>query len=157
MTPMTASRLQSGRAHRRADLLHADRLARLEALVGLGVGGQHRDLLAHDHVHDRARVGRGAVGRLALADLKPRDPQLQGAPLLEQQEPAVGREELEDQVHDLVEHRGEVVGRDQRLGHLDEDLEDLVLVGEVEHHALALGGRIRRRAARRSSRGRSPR
>ena len=58
--------------------------------------------------------------------------------LLEQQEAAVDRQVLEDQVHDLVEHGLDVVGGDERLGDLDEDLEDLVLVGDVEDDALAV-------------------
>ena len=145
-----------GRAHRGADLLHADGLAGLEALVGLRVRGEHRHLLLHDHVHDRPRVRSAAVAGRTLARREPRDRELQRSPFLEEQEAAVGRQELEDQVHDLVEHGGEVVGGDERLGHLDQDLEDLVLVREVEDDAFSLGGRFRDRAAA-ASRGRSPR
>ena len=63
MTPMTESRFQSG-AHiaERICCMRID-IPALEALVGLGVGGQDGHLLLHDHVHDRARVRSAAVGR----------------------------------------------------------------------------------------------
>ena len=94
----------------------------------------------HDHVHDRPRVRRRAVGGLALLRLEPASSTAVRLPsvLFEQKVAAVGRKELEDQVHDLVEHGREVVGRDERLGDLDEDLEDVVLVRDVQRRALRL-------------------
>ena len=66
ITPITASRLQSG-AHiaERICCIRMD-IPGLEALVRLRVRGQHGDLLPHDHVHDRARVRRGRRRRSAL-------------------------------------------------------------------------------------------
>ena len=150
MTPITASRLQSG-AH------IAERICcmRIDSPASKRWSACASEVRTATFCRTTMSTivreyGVAAVGGRSLARPEARDRQLQGAALLEQEEPAVGRQELEDEVHDLVEHRGEVVGRDERLGHLDEDLEDLVLVGEVEDDALALGGRVRngdRRAA----------
>ena len=70
---MTESRLQSG-AHiaERICCMRID-IAGLEPLVGLRVGGEHGDLLLHDHVHDRPRVGRRAVGGRPLAATSKRE------------------------------------------------------------------------------------
>jgi hypothetical protein len=73
------------------------------------------------------------------------DPQLQGTLLLEEEEAPIDRQELEDQVHDLVENRREVVRGNERPGDLHQDLEDLVLVRDVQHHAFAIGRRLARR------------
>ena len=96
-------------AHRRSDLLEADGLARLETLVPLRVGSQHGDLVPNDHVDDRPGVRQGPVGRHPLSRLEAVDPEPQLALLFEEQESAVDREVLEDQVHDAVEHGLEVV------------------------------------------------
>jgi hypothetical protein len=124
------------RAHRGPNLLHPDRLTRLEPLVLLGVGGQHRDFLADHHVDDRARVRKGPVGRHPLPRLEAADAEPKRVLLLEEEEAPVDRQVLEDQVHDLVEHRLQVVQGNQRLCDLHEDLEDLVLVRDVEDDAL---------------------
>src|SRR5262249_61361123 len=52
---------------------------------------------------------------------------------------AVTGERREDRVIDVVENRLDVFHGDQRLGDLDQDLEDTVLVGGVEDGALAAG------------------
>ena len=155
ITPMTESRFQSG-AHiaericcMRIDIPASNRSSTWASDVSTAT------FCPHHHVHDRPRSTAADPSEVArAATSESADPQLQAALLLEQEESAVDGQVLEDQVHDLLEHRLDVVGRDERLGDLDEDLEDLVLVGDVERRR-ACGARWTRAPAPRPSRGRS--
>ncbi len=146
MTPITAEPLQSG-AHiaericcRRIESPLSKRWSVWASEVRIAT------FCLHDHVHDRPRVRRRAVRGLALLRLEARVREGQ-APvgLFEQKVAAVGRKELEDQVHDLVEHGREVVGRDEGLRDLDEDLEDAILVRDVQLRPPPLRGRVGKR------------
>ena len=110
------------RAHRRADLVQAHAHAGGEALVRLGVGGEHGDLLARHQLEDRLRDRRlGERGAAARA----RHAQLGLAVGGEEQDVgALGRELLEDRLHDLVEHRLELLDLEEGARDLGERLED---------------------------------
>ena len=103
--------------------MDADAAPSLETLVGLGVVGHHRHLLAGHHVEDGAR-DRHRGGGAAIGLASPEQLELRGAGLVEQDdEAAVDHDVVEDHVHDLLEHRLELLDLDQGLGHLGEDLE----------------------------------
>ena len=103
--------------------MDSDAASGLEALVGLGVMGQDRDLLLGHHVENGPGYGNLGIafGRLAGSESF----ELWVALFIEENdEPTINEQPFEDDVHDLFQDRFEVADLDQGLADLGERLED---------------------------------
>ena len=122
-------------AHRRADAMDRDRLAAEQAGVLECVGGQQGYLLLGHHLEDVAR-DRDVLPLEALTEL--RQLRHRSSVLVEQdEEAAVHRQVLEDDVHDGVQNRVELLVLKEELRDLNQDRHDLL--------ALRLRGSVLRR------------
>ena len=147
------------RAHGRADLLHADRHARARSARRSGrPRSAPRPSAAPPCPRSCASRARSRRRSSAVPRLEPADPQLRARPASSSsRKPRSTGRYSKIRSMTFAEHRLDVVGGDQRLGDLHEDLEDLVLVGDVERRR-AFGSRVdsgdgRRRPSRGRSRG----
>ena len=131
------------RAHRRADVVDADRLAGGEALVGLRVVGEQRHaLLDHRLQHGARHRHLGGPDLHLVADARQLADQLAGAVVAQQDEAAVDGERLEADGDHRLEHLVGRVGADQQPRQPRHDAEDGVAVGLVERLALVLAAAL---------------